>query len=159
MADEFAGFDTTGIDIEDDVEDLEIDTVAPKYDPEQACLAVNAIGKVEIGTERDAYHFWVTKCLLTERYKYLGYSTDFGVEIEDIMRSDYPRDIAESEMQRTITEALSIDSRTLSVDNFEFDWSGDGVVITFEIESIFDTEIYQLAKGGEDVGGVAISAA
>lgn len=159
MADEFAGFDTTGIDIEDDAEEIVFDTISPKFDPDTARISINAVGKVEIGNEKDAYRFWVMKCLLTERYKYLGYSTDFGVEIEDIVRSDYPRDITESEIQRTITEALSVDPRTLSVDNFKFDWEGDVVRLTFEIESVFDTEIYELTKGGETVGEVAISAA
>lgn len=159
MADEFAGFDTSEIEIEDDTNVEQIDVVAPKFDVESVKTKINAVGRAEIGDEKEAYRFWVMKCLLTERYKYPAYSTDFGVEIEDIIQSDYPRDIAESEIQRTIVEALTVDERTISVDNFTFQWKGDSVWIAFEVESIYDTEIYELMRGGEEVGRVAIRAA
>lgn len=159
MADEFVGFDTTEIEIEDDADFRQFNVVAPKFDMEKLKIKLSPVGRVEIGDEKEAYRFWVMKCLLTERYKYLGYSTDFGVEIEEIIQSDYPRDIAESEIQRTITEALLVDERTLSVDNFVFVWNGDEVKVTFEIESIYNTEVYELMKGGEDVGELAVRTA
>ena len=135
------------------------DVVAPKFDQEEEKLKVNGVGKAVIGDEKDAYRFWVMKCLLTERYRYSAYSSDFGVEIERIVRANYPRTVAESEIQRTITEALSVDERTVSVGEFSFKWEGDSLWVTLIVESIFDAEIYELKKSGEEVGNVKVRTA
>lgn len=146
-------------DLMDEGEKVQYEIKSPSFDYKNNKVNVEPNGTVRNVDDKESYRFWVIKCLLTERFKYLGYGTDFGVEIESIMQSDYPRDIAESEIQRTITEALSIDERTLSVENFTFEWKGEAVWITFEIESIYDSESYELVKGGEGVGRVAVRAA
>lgn len=140
-----------------DVSNLNV--VAPKFNQETESVEVNGVGQAVIGDEKDAYRFWATKCLLTERYKYLAYSSDLGVEIESIIRSGYPREVAESEIKRTITEALLVDPRTVSVDSFTFDWQGDAVTMSFRVESVYGTDIYELTKGGENVGNVRVRAA
>lgn len=150
----YPSFDPPAIVQETD--DTIIDTISPKYDEKNQRVVINGIGQAVIGNEKDAYRFWVMKCLLTERYKYPAYSSDFGVEIEKIMSSDYPRSVKESEIERTIVEALSVDPRTVSVYVTSFEWNGDEVFITIEVQSVFDTEIYELNKGGETVGSIRI---
>lgn len=160
MADEtFPGFDTSGIEMEEENEEDDFDLRAPAFDFNEAHVKVNAVGQVVVGGAVEAYRFWVMKCLLTERYKYPAYSSDFGVEIEDIMRSDYPRDITESEIQRTITEALGVDERTVSISNFEFEWSGDSLCVSFEVDSIYGNEFYRYEHGGDEIGHVRVQAA
>lgn len=156
MADEesFVGFDTDEIEIEDEEETL-MDSIAPKFNNELFQLHIDAIGRAEIGSEKDTYKFWVIKCLLTERYKYLAYDTDFGLEAEEIIRSNFDRDIAESELTRAITEALMVDERTLGVDDFTFEWNGNYTHITFLIESVYGEDEIDIALGGDDDVGEA----
>lgn len=153
-AEGFVGFNTDEIDIEDE-DDAEINTIAPKFNEELTHIVVDAIGRAEIGSEKDAYKFWVIKCLLTERYKYLAYDTDFGLEAEEIIRSNYDRDIAESELTRAISEALMVDERTLGVDDFNFEWEGNSAYVTFLIESIYGEDEIEVRLGGDDDVGEA----
>lgn len=148
--DTFVGFD---VDDELEMEDEEIEQpTAPKFDLERMYVIVDPIGRVEMGNEKSAYKFWVTKCLLTERYKYMAYDTDFGIEIEEIIRSNYDREIAESELIRVITEGLMVDERTLGVEDFEFEWNGDSTYVTFAIESVFGREELDLMiEGGDEI--------
>lgn len=147
----FEGFDTEEID-EDDDEDEGVNTIAPKFDTDAMNTVLDSVGRIVLGNEEEALRFWIKKCLLTERYKYMAYDTDFGVEAEEIIRSNFDRDIAESELIRAITEALTVDERVLGVENFEFSWSGDEVFATFLVESIYGNIDIELTAGGDDDG-------
>lgn len=145
-----------GFDDEDDIdadEEEEIDLgVCPKFDYENMHIEIDPVGRTVTGDEIDAYRFWVTKCLLTERYTFEGYTTDFGVELEEIIRSNPDRDIAESEVMREIEEALSVDERTLSVGDFEFEWRSDQLFVKFIIEAPFGEEQVLLRMDGDNDG-------
>ena len=78
----------------------------------------------------------IYKILNTERYKYLIYSWNFGVELSDLIGE--PIDYVLSEVERRITEALLQDDRIESVTDFEFDTSKKKeVVCTFVVHTIF----------------------
>lgn len=61
------------------------------------------------------------KILMTERYQYLIYSWDYGIELDDLFGQ--PMYYVIPELQRRVEEALLADDRIDSVDNFEFDTS------------------------------------
>lgn len=105
-------------------------------------------GKSVRSGAHQAYLFWVWKCLNTERFKYPIYSTDFGVEIEAIIERNYDRAVTESEIERTIKEALGIDDRTIEARNFSFTWELDGVETEFELESVYSTNIISFRREG-----------
>lgn len=73
--------------------------------------------------------------LNTERYEYLIYSDDYGVELKGLIKID--KDIAESEYKRRIKEALVQDERIDNVDNFIFSYKKDGIDINFTVFSIY----------------------
>ena len=78
----------------------------------------------------------VFKILNTERYHYMMYSWNYGIETTDLIgqRMGYVL----PEIQRRITEALSQDDRVLSVDSFEFDTNKKHeVVCTFVVHTAF----------------------
>lgn len=78
----------------------------------------------------------IYKILHTERYKYIIYSWNYGVELEDLFgkRVSYVC----PEIKRRITEALLQDKRIIDVSNFDFDVSRRGVVYTiFVVNTIF----------------------
>lgn len=83
----------------------------------------------------------ITKILLTERYKNLAYSDDYGCEVLDTMMSDENTDaFLEAEIPDLIADALSDDERILGVDNFEFYDSADerdGIKVTFDVSTIY----------------------
>lgn len=82
-------------------------------------------------------------CILnTERYEYLIYSWDYGVEMQEIIGID--EDILLSEIERRITEALLSDSRVVSVYNFDFEKNKKEVLCNFSVSTIYgDLEIEQ----------------
>ena len=78
----------------------------------------------------------VYKILNTERYKYIIYSWNYGIELEDLFGE--PVSYVCPELQRRITEALVQDDRINSVDGFEFDLSERRTVkASFTVHTIF----------------------
>src|SRR5690606_32310060 len=124
------------------------DTKAPMLDFSTGNTKMTPTGRPVEAVGADAYRQWVLTCLLAERYEYLAYGPDFGVEIKAIMRANYPRDIAESEIRRTITEALMVDPRTVSVGGFKFRWEGDSVWVTCEVEGVFGRDEVEVRYRG-----------
>lgn len=86
--------------------------------------------------EKEAYKQAIYKILNTERYEYIIYSWNYGVELKELFGQPIPYVVPE--LQRRITEAVMQDDRTKSVDNFQFDTSKRGVVaVTFTATSIY----------------------
>ena len=78
----------------------------------------------------------VYKILNTERYAYLIYSWDYGIELIDLYGKS-PMIVC-PEIERRVKEALLQDDRITGVDNFEFDTSKKGVVsVTFTVHTLF----------------------
>ena len=78
----------------------------------------------------------VYKIIMTERYQYIMYSWDYGIELLDLFGE--PVTYVCPELKRRITEALMCDDRIQSVDNFEFDFPRKGVVhAAFSVHTIF----------------------
>lgn len=83
----------------------------------------------------------ITKILLTERYKNLIYSANYGCEIMDTMMGEENTDaFLEAEIPELIKDALLGDERILDVDNFEFYELPDAMdmlMVTFEVLTVF----------------------
>ena len=82
-------------------------------------------------------------CILnTERYDYLIYSWNYGVEIKNLIGEHLTYVIPE--LERVIEEALLQDDRIEEVNNFNFEIvSKNELLVTFEvvtIEGIIDVE-------------------
>lgn len=84
----------------------------------------------------ESMHQVIYKILNTERYQYIIYSWNYGIEILDLFGE--PVTYVCPELQRRITEALVQDDRITSVDTFEFDLSEKRTVkVTFTVHTIF----------------------
>lgn len=77
--------------------------------------------------EQDAMKQAIYKIIRTERYKYIIYDWNYGIELEDLF--GMPVNYCVPEIERRITEALLQDIRINEVNNFEFDTSKKGVVL------------------------------
>lgn len=78
----------------------------------------------------------IYKIILTERYQYVMYSWNYGIELLDLFGE--PVSYVCSELERRISEALLWDDRIQSVTDFEFDLPQKGVVhVSFIAHTIF----------------------
>lgn len=86
--------------------------------------------------ELDSMKQTIYMILNTERYQYIIYSWNYGIELIDLFGE--PVTYVCPELERRITEALTQDERILSVDAFSFDVSVKGKVhVTFTVHTIF----------------------
>lgn len=91
------------------------------------------IGKID-GIE--AMEQLIEKTLETERFEYVIYTGYFGTELLELFGQ--PFSFAKGEVKRRIKEALLIDSRILSVDNFEVTGYKEGIMyLSFSAQTIF----------------------
>lgn len=78
----------------------------------------------------------IYKILNTERYQYVMYSWNYGIELLDLYGE--PVSYVCPELERRITEALTWDDRIQTVDNFEFNISKKGeILVTFTAHTVF----------------------
>ena len=85
--------------------------------------------------EREAVKQAIMLILNTERYKFLIYSWNYGVELEALIGT-HP-DIVEDECERLISEALLQDDRITAVYDFEFARNRDTLLVNFKVDSIY----------------------
>ena len=80
-------------------------------------------------------------CILnTERYDWLIYNWNYGVEFKDLFGKSMG--LVKSKIKKRIKEALMQDDRIREVDGFKFAFSGDTCQCTFNVSSIYgDIEI------------------
>lgn len=79
----------------------------------------------------------IYKILNTPRYQYSIYNWDYGIELDDLY--GMPIAYVKTELERRITEAISIDDRVSNVYNFEIsnlENKGE-LLIKFVVSSIF----------------------
>lgn len=78
----------------------------------------------------------IYKILLTERFQYIMYSGNYGIETLDLFGQ--PISYVCPELERRITEALLWDDRIRSVGDFEFDFPKKGAVhVSFTVKTVF----------------------
>ncbi len=89
-------------------------------------------GKID---NEEAIRQLVMKILYTERYAYVIYSSQYGVELDRLIGKDY--DFIVSDLERTITEALLADDRILSITDFVAEQTAiDKMTATFTVNSV-----------------------
>lgn len=82
--------------------------------------------------EQSIYHM-----LNVEQYEFPIYSFGYGFKTTDLIGKD--QIYVKTELQRRIKEVLLTDSRISSVGNFEFTATGDSMLCTFDVTSIYGT--------------------
>lgn len=83
----------------------------------------------------DAVRQAVLKALQTERFRYMIYDAEYGVELANLVGRDPV--FVQSELRRRITEALTQDDRVDSVTDFQIDIAGDTATVRFTVVSSF----------------------
>lgn len=108
------------------------------------------IGKDKMGNYVDGIEAMkqsIYHIINTERYQYLIYSWNYGVELADLFGK--PIEYCYPEIKRRITEALLQDDRIESVDSFEFSHSKGDVLARFRANTTEgEIEIEKVVKIG-----------
>ena len=84
--------------------------------------------------KKEAIRQAIFKILNTERYQYLIYSWNYGIELLDLF--GMPVTYVCPELERRIKEALTWDERIKSVSDFSFSVNGNQVWVTFTAHTI-----------------------
>ncbi len=85
--------------------------------------------------EIDAIKQTIYLILNIERYDYIMYSRNYGIELADLFGRE--KEYVIPELQRRITEALISDDRIEAVDEFSFEIDKNNYTVTFVVTTIF----------------------
>lgn len=77
----------------------------------------------------------IYKVLNTERYEYPIYSFDYGIELENLIGKDPA--YVKIELKRRFQECLLEGERITDIKNFAFNVTGDSLLCTFDVISIY----------------------
>ncbi len=112
--------------------DIEIEQ-QPSLNYKMQMVKEVVVGKVD---KLEAMKQVVFKILNTERYDYIIYSWNYGIELKDLF--GMPVDYVCAELTDRITEALVQDDRIDSVTDFDFTFPKKGeILVTFTVHTIF----------------------
>jgi hypothetical protein len=100
------------------------------FDMEKGDFVLDGSGRVVEADGLTAWAQWCIKAVSTIRLAYLAYGPNYGCDSGNVERQPN-RKAAEAELERVITEALIVDSRTEAIRDFTFRWSGDEVHVSF----------------------------
>lgn len=95
----------------------------------------------------EALKFWIYKALNTLKGSYKAYSDEFGIDFRELI-GETDREIIEAELERLITEALTVSPYISDVTDFEFNFEGGRVTCSFAVDTeygVLDEEVdYEL---------------
>lgn len=117
------------------------------YDFEQNCLAKDAAGRNYYVYGNDALRIHIYKALMTERFRHLAYSQDYGNEMLSLIGQSMNEEIAKMEVKRYIVETLMYDNDYITeLKDFEFEVRESKMSIRFTVLSVYgemdiDTEL------------------
>ncbi|MGE6670974.1 DUF2634 domain-containing protein [Bacillus altitudinis] len=132
-------------DVDEDAEDVVEPSTTYRIDFESGRLTNEKISGL------DAIRQFVYMALRTERYSHAVYSHDVGCEVQEAVSDEESTDeYKEMEIPRLIEEALLVDERIESVQDFEITKEGAAFKVVFDVVTDEGTlEIEEVI--GEDV--------
>ncbi|MED1800293.1 DUF2634 domain-containing protein [Brevibacillus porteri] len=104
-----------------------------KFDFETGQFAVRPDGKSLMIDGEEALLQKATKALHTDRYMFSIYSSDYGNELKELIRSDGTRAWKQAEAKRLVREALEYLYGIERCEKFSFQWESNILKIFFEI--------------------------
>ena len=100
------------------------------WDFENNCFLYDADGKHRIVEGDEAIKIWVYKALNTERFRYLAYSWQYGIELRPFIGKVMGVQQRYSEIKRVIVECLMVNPYIKSIDTIDIKHEGDTVNIS-----------------------------
>lgn len=114
------------------------------WDFDHDSFRYDATGKYIVVTRNEAIKVWIYKLLKTERYRYIAYYDDYGLELEKYI-GKVPNDgISSSAVYADIKEAVLANPYILAVNNVKFSKESKKLVIQMEYETVYGTDKIRL---------------
>ncbi len=107
------------------------------WDFDKDCFLYDAQGKHIIVEGDEAIKIWIYKALSTERFRYLAYSWQYGIELRPFIGKVMGVQQRYSEIKRVIIECLMVNPYIKSIDSVEITHKGDSVSISIVISTIY----------------------
>ncbi|WP_292017443.1 MULTISPECIES: DUF2634 domain-containing protein [unclassified Megasphaera] len=107
------------------------------WDFDKDCFLYDAQGKHVIVEGDEAIKIWIYKALSTERFRYLAYSWQYGIELRPFIGKVMGVQQRYSEIKRVIIECLMVNPYIKSIDSVEITHKGDSVSISIVISTIY----------------------
>lgn len=119
------------------------------YDFENNCLAKDASGRNYYVYGNDALRIHIYKALMTERFRHVAYSQDYGNEMLSLIGQNMNEEIAMMEVKRYIIEALMYDNMYIEeLKDFRFEITRSKMEIRFTVVSVYgEMEVETEMKG------------
>lgn len=90
-------------------------------------------------TGNEALKIWIYFALMTSRFTYLAYTTNYGNEIYTLIGRYIKGDILYSELRRMIEECLLCNPYITFLSDFQIERKGSKVFCTFGVNTIYGT--------------------
>ena len=131
----FIGSTTSTVDTDDDLPLFK----EYAWDFETDRFRYDGNGNHILLTGNDALEVWIYKALKTERFDYLAYSWQYGIELKQFIGKVMGVGERYSELKRVITECLMVNPYIKSIDSFSFEPEENSriVHITIRLTSIY----------------------
>lgn len=107
------------------------------WDFETDCFIYDDTGKRVIVEGDEALKIWVYKALKTERYEYLAYSWQYGIELKPFIGKVMGVYERYSELKRVIIECLLVNPYIKSIDSVDFQTDGDYTHCNIALTTIY----------------------
>lgn len=107
------------------------------WDFETDRFVYDADGKHQIVEGDEAIKVWIYKALSTERFRYLAYSWQYGIELRPFLGKVMGVQQRYSEIKRVIVECLMVNPYIKSIDNIDIQHEGDTVTISIRLTTIY----------------------
>ena len=133
-----AEFPFIGTDIE--VEETELPLFEqPAWDFNNDKFIYDGNGFHVIVTGKEALKVWIYKALKTERFSYIAYSWQYGIELHPFIGKVMSVQERYSELKRIITECLMVNPYIVSIDSVVFEPTnhGEDVTTTVTLTTIY----------------------
>ncbi|KEQ25585.1 DUF2634 domain-containing protein [Paenibacillus tyrfis] len=94
-------------------------------------------GKMMVIEGNEALKVWIYKALRTDRFKHLAYSWNFGHEFERVIGSTFSPSAIQSEMERYVKEALTVNPYIKDVFDIRTKIDGDTVNVECTVTTVY----------------------
>ena len=91
--------------------------------------------------DKSALIIWIYKALKTSRYIHPIYTWDYGQDLDELIGKGYEEDYIKSEVERKISECLTINHNIIRCHNFIISIKNDTLQITFTVDTTFGQEV------------------
>lgn len=102
-------------------------------------------GKMVVVEGVESLKVWIEKVIRTERFRFKIYeNVEYGITIEDLIGSNFPRTFIEAELKREITSVLEEHPYINRIEGWQFERDGTLMKIKFTVITVdgaFEQEV------------------